>query len=550
MRLLKMKLMNLNIPLIEFLKQGDSQEIKKSIFLSSFVGLLTTIIIANVNEAAGAAAKHESNLLSFLAFIVLILAFIFSIKKATVSNVSNSQILIHKFKIRVIREVFNASLATLDKVGKVEILQVLGRDAQTISSSLQSLVVFINSVASIVFISLYIAFISFPSFLAISLCTAGVLFFGFRHLNKSGSEIYAAWQSEAETHRLFSDFLHGYKEIKMNSARAKDISYEVVSESRKASHAKAASMINTLGFFNYLTTFAYGVLGIVVYVVPIISDNFSSTITSVITAAIFLLTSVVGIINTVPSLVNANAAARALMELELALKNEGTQQSIEGSNQEFPPFKALTLSNLSYQYAKDGVSNVFHFGPIDYEFVAGKIYFIRGANGSGKTTLMRLISGLYQPTSGEILLNSEKVIQPVSEGYRENFATVFSDFFLFQKLYGLFSATDEEINDWVDVLKLNNKFTIEMGKFSDLHFSTGQKKRIALMVALLEKRPILLLDEWAADQDPEFRKLFYLELIPLFKSMGKTIIAITHDDKYFDSADHLLSIDRGALIGR
>ena len=542
--------MNLNIPLIEFLKQGDSQEIKKSIFLSSFVGLLTTIIIANVNEAAAAAEKHEPTLLSFLAFVFLILAFIFSIKKATISNVSSSQILIHKFKIRVIREVFSANLAILDKVGKVEILQVLGRDAQTISSSLQSLVVFINSVASIVFISLYIAFISFPSFLVITLCCGGVLFFGFRHLNRSGGEIYAAWQSEAETHRLFSDFLHGFKEIKMNSERAKDISFEVVSESRKSSQAKAASMINTLGFFNYLTTFAYGVLGIIVYVVPVISDSFSSTLTSVITAAIFLLTSIVGIINTVPSLVNANAAARALMELELALKNEGDQHANEENNQEFPPLETLTLSNISYQYVKDGGSDVFHFGPVSYEFEAGKIYFIRGANGSGKTTLMRLISGLYQPSSGEILFNSQKVIQPASEGYRENFATVFSDFFLFQKLYGLFSATDEEINEWINVLKLQNKFTIEMGKFSNLHFSTGQKKRIALMVALLENRPILLLDEWAADQDPEFRKLFYLELIPLFKSMGKTIIAITHDDKYFDSADFLLSIDKGMLSGK
>jgi putative ATP-binding cassette transporter len=542
--------MSLNIPLIEFLKQGDSQEIKKSIFLSSFVGLLTTVIIANVNEAAAAAEKHESNLLSFLAFAFLILAFIFSIKKATISNVSNSQILIHKFKIRVIREVFNANLAILDKVGKVEILQVLGRDAQTISSSLQSLVVFINSVASIVFISLYIAFISFPSFLAITLCCAGVLFFGFRHLSKSGGEIYAAWQSEAETDKLFSDFLYGFKEIKMNAERAKDISYEIVSGSRQSSQAKAASMINTLGFFNYLTTLAYGVLGIIVYVVPVISDSFTSTLTSVITAAIFLLTSVVGIINTVPSLVNANAAARALMELENALKNEGEQKSNEDNNQEFPPFKTLELQNVSYQYAKDGASNVFHFGPVSYQFEAGKIYFIRGANGSGKTTFMRLISGLYQPSSGEIFLNSQKVIQPTSTSYRENFATVFSDFFLFQKLYGLFSASDEEIGEWVNVLKLQNKFTVELGKFSNLNFSTGQKKRIALMVALLENRPILLLDEWAADQDPEFRKLFYLELIPLFKSMGKTIIAITHDDKYFDSADFLLSIDKGILGGR
>lgn len=542
--------MSIQIPLIEFLKQGDSREIKKSIFLSSFVGLLTTVIIANVNEAAAAAAKHESTLLSFLAFTFLILAFVFSIKKATVSNVSSSQILIHKFKIRVIREVFNANLATLDKVGKVEILQVLGRDAQTISSSLQSLVVFINSVASIVFISLYIAFISFPSFIAITLCCGGVLFFGFRHLNQNGGEIYAAWQSEAETHRLFSDFLYGFKEIKMNAERAKDISYELVAESRKASQAKAASMINTLGFFNYLTTFAYGVLGIIVYVVPIISDEFSSTLTSVITAAIFLLTSVVGIINTVPSLVNANAAARALMELELALQNAGEQQQAESNQQEFPPIESLKLVDVSYSYSKDGGNNVFHFGPVSYEFLAGNVYFIRGANGSGKSTFMRLISGLYQPSSGQIFFNSEKVVQPASEGYRKNFATVFSDFFLFQKLYGLFSVSDEEINEWINILKLNNKFTIDMGKFSDLHFSTGQKKRIALMVALLENRPILLLDEWAADQDPEFRKLFYLELVPLFKSMGKLIIAITHDDKYFDSADFLLSVDKGMLVNR
>lgn len=536
------------IPLIEFLRQGDAREVNKSIFLSSFVGLLTTVIIANVNEAAAAAAKHESTLLSFLAFVFLILAFVFSIKKATVSNVSNSQILIHKFKIRVIREVFNANLATIDKVGKVEILQVLGRDAQTISTSLQSLVVFINSVASIVFISLYIAFISFPSFIAITLCCAGVLFFGFRHLSKNGEEIYDAWQSEAETHKIFNDFLYGFKEIKMNSERAKDISFELVAESRKASQAKAASMINTLGFFNYLTTFAYGVLGIIVYVVPVMSDQFTSTLTSVITAAIFLLTSVVGIINTVPSLVNANAAARALMELEQALRSHVGQNTEETVEQEFSEFESLRLENVTYAYTQDATKNVFHFGPVSYEFSSGKIYFIRGANGSGKTTFMRLISGLYQPSSGDIFLNNQKVMQPASEGYRKNFATVFSDFFLFQKLYGLFKASDEEIAEWIDVLRLNNKFTIEMGKFSDLQFSTGQKKRIALMVALLENRSVLLLDEWAADQDPEFRKLFYLELMPLFKTMGKTIIAITHDDKYFDTADYLLSVDKGMLV--
>ncbi|MEI7531896.1 MAG: cyclic peptide export ABC transporter [Betaproteobacteria bacterium] len=539
---------NLNVPLVAFLKQGNSQEVKKSIFLSSFVGLLTTLIIANVNEAASSVSMHKSTMLSFFLFIVLILLFVFSIKKATVSNVRNSQVLIHKFKVRVIREVFNANLSTLDEVGKVEILQVLGRDAQTISSSLQALVVFINSVASIVFISLYVAFISVPSFVVITLCCAFVLYFGLKHLGKTDSEHFAAWQSEARTYKLFSDFLYGFKEIKMNSSRAKDIGYEVVSESREASEFRATAMINTLGFFNYMTTFAYGVLGIIVYVVPTVSDTFSTTITSVITAAIFLLTSIVAIINTVPTLLTANASARTLIELENALKNKVGQEANSENSQEFATFESLTLTNIAYRYKSNLGKGSFQFGPVNCEFKAGNVYFISGANGSGKTTLMRLISGLYQPSAGEIYLNSELVVQPASEGYMKNFATVFSDFFLFQKLYGLFNASDSEINEWISILKLQNKFSIEEGKFSDLQFSTGQRKRIALLVALLENRPILLLDEWAADQDPEFRKLFYLELIPLFKSMGKTIIAITHDDKYYDSADYLLAVDKGRLV--
>jgi putative ATP-binding cassette transporter len=538
----------LNFPLIEFLKQGDTGELKKSIFLSMIVGVLTAVIIANVNLAAQAVKTQDPKILSFLIFAVLILLFTLAIQKASVSNVTNSQLMIHKFRIRVISEVFNTNLATLDSIGKVYILQVLGRDAQTISNSLQSLVTLLNSLATIVFISIYIAILSFSSFLTLLACIICICLIGNRYIKKCFNDMYDALRSETQIYQLFDDFLSGYKEIKMHAGRAKDISLDIVKESRRATDLKTVSMVNALGVFNYLTVLVYIILGLIVYVVPMIFDETPSNLTSIITASIFLLSSFVSIIGIIPVFGQANAAARALLDLEEALIDKRILNDRAEEVQNALSISTLRFENITYKHTNGSSQNTFLFGPFTYEFHAGKTYFISGKNGSGKTTLMRIISGLYQPTSGSIFVNSTLIAQPATFQYRASFATVFSDFFLFKKLYGLYSASNDHIDHLTSLMKMENKFQIESGVFSGLKFSSGQRKRIALIVALMENRPILLLDEWAADQDPEFRKFFYLELLPIFKSMGKTIIAITHDDKYFSSADHLLSLVNGILV--
>ena len=83
--------------------------------------------------------------------------------------------------------------------------------------------------------------------------------------------------------------------------------------------------------------------------------------------------------------------------------------------------------------------------------------------------------------------------------------------------------------------------------FTTTDLSTGQRKRLAIIAAILEEKPILVLDEWAADQDPYFRKKFYTELLPLIKDMGHSIIAVTHDDKYYSYADKLYKMEYGRL---
>ena len=145
-------------------------------------------------------------------------------------------------------------------------------------------------------------------------------------------------------------------------------------------------------------------------------------------------------------------------------------------------------------------------------------------------------------------MNGQPIAEPSNAAYRDLFAVVFSDFYLFKKLYGLPVAEEAELNDLLDLFQMRNKVSIENGMFSDLNFSTGQRKRLALLVALLEKKKIIVLDEWAADQDPEFRQEFYEQIIPKLRELGKTVIAITHDDQYYELADHVIYMENGQCI--
>ena len=249
----------------------------------------------------------------------------------------------------------------------------------------------------------------------------------------------------------------------------------------------------------------------------------------------------------VPNLSVANIAARNLRELSEKLSYESSDQTAPGLT-EFPEVRTLALQGVTYVHTGGDGARSFALGPIDFEFQAGKVYFIRGSNGSGKTTLIRVLLGLYQAHSGRLLVNGEPVAEPTNSAYRDLFAVVFSDFYLFKKLYGLPPADQAELSDLLDLFQMQNKVTIENGVFSDLNFSTGQRKRLALLVALLEKKKIIVLDEWAADQDPEFRQEFYERIIPKLRELGKTVIAITHDDQYYELADHVIYMENGQSI--
>lgn len=198
---------------------------------------------------------------------------------------------------------------------------------------------------------------------------------------------------------------------------------------------------------------------------------------------------------------------------------------------------------------RDREDGVFTLGPIDLTFRPGEIVYLVGGNGSGKTTFAKLLVGLYAPEAGRIRVDGTPVDHASRAAYRQLFSVVFSDFHLFDSLLGLPAQSEAVARVLLVALQLEHKVRIEQGAFSTLALSQGQRKRLALLVAFLEDRPFYVFDEWAADQDPAFKDVFYRTLLPQLKAKGKTVLVITHDDRYFDLADRLVKLDGGQLSG-
>ncbi|MBR9883496.1 MAG: cyclic peptide export ABC transporter, partial [Oceanospirillales bacterium] len=216
-------------------------------------------------------------------------------------------------------------------------------------------------------------------------------------------------------------------------------------------------------------------------------------------------------------------------------------------------YQHLALVNVSHQYYREAEDNLFTLGPITLHFQPGELVFLVGGNGSGKTSLAKLIVGLYTPQQGHIELNGQLLAPDQQDNYRQLFSAVFSDFHLFESLHRLeencsAEALDRSAQYWIERLQLAHKVSIRNGRFSTQALSQGQRKRLALVVAYLEDRPFYLFDEWAADQDPVFKQVFYQELLPELRAAGKTVLVVTHDDRYFPVADRCLKLENGQLI--
>ncbi|HEA8164053.1 TPA: multidrug ABC transporter permease/ATP-binding protein [Campylobacter coli] len=520
--------------ILELLKQNKFKFISFLIFsfISSAVGVLTLVFINDY------LLKNTQNI-PILYFIVLLIVFFLSSTIVELGLSVFGQNFIFKMQRRVVKQILDTPLLKVAKVGKARILASLGSDVRNISFGLLRLPDFLQSSILILCTSAYLCYLSPQIF---TLCAIWIIVV-FIINNFLMMKVYAYFRKARENddalQNNYQNILDGHKELLINRYRAK-LYYEDEFESNARSKKKNSTLGNLFNNLssNFTNVALLALVGVEFYLALEFKWASVAEATTIALSILFLRTPLVSMIGSFPTLLLAKIALDKIAKLEL----DDYKEHFEKTNF-IKDWRQISFKNTSFSYDDN-----FHLNPVNLDLKKGELIFLIGKNGSGKSTFCMLLTGLFKPSEGEIFVDDIKIDDDNLDIYRSLVSAVFSDFHLFTKTLAKEKFADEEkIASWLEFLELKGKTRVEDHELVLTKLSTGQKKRLAMLIALLEERDILVLDEWAADQDPVFRRFFYKKLLPLLKEQGKTIFAITHDDAYFDSADRIFLAEEGNI---
>jgi putative pyoverdin transport system ATP-binding/permease protein len=524
----------------------------KLILMSSLGGISNACILAAINSGVqDASSGQKPGLWAASLFLVALFLFMKTQQYVTITATAEIEAIIHKLRLRLMDLIRRSELLEMEKIGRARIVAAVTSDTAVLTQASNMLCFTVQGAVLIFFVGLYVAYLSLTAFLLTVVIVSGaatIFHYKNRRLSEQKSES-AAWER-----RLFdrlTDFLDGFKEVRLNAARSDDLFSDALDVSKTAANIKIRTQAETFKMIVTSQISMYILLGAVVFVAPDLSSSLGgSSIAKTTTALLFVVGACFGLVQSIPILLNANAAAGRIDRLEEAL--EATlvprERPAIGAARRF---ERIEMRNIVFRYVDKFSDTVFKIGPLDFTLRAGELVFITGGNGSGKSTFLRVLSGLYPPDSGDILLDGSSVTNANRDEYRELMSGIFFDYHLFKRLYGIPDATPDDVNRLLAQFRLADKTALTDGEFRTLDLSGGQRRRLALIVSLLEKRPIMLLDEWTAEQDPEFRRKFYDELLPEMLRAGATIVVITHDDRYLDELllpARRIRMDEGRIV--
>jgi cyclic peptide transporter len=517
-------------------------------FVSAMGGVSTTAIIGGINAGAQAADRGEINLWAAGIFIIALLLFIQTQHYILITTTAEIGGIIHKLRIRLLDYVRRSELLPLETIGRAEIVSAITGDTAILTQASNMLAFAAQGALLIILVISYVAYLSFVAFV-LSVIIVGIGAAVFHSKTKQHAiDMREAASWENRLYDRLSDVLDGFKEVRLNRARSDALLDHLVDVSRNAANIKIRTQSETFRRMVLLQTSLFTLLGAVAFIVPLFATATTpGAVTKAVTALVFIVGACSGLVQSIPIIAAANTAADRLAELETKL-SEITSLSDNIPAEPAKTFSRIEMRDVEFHYPGKSADTVFKVGPFNFTLNSGDLVILTGGNGSGKSTFMKLLAGFYRPASGELLLDGSPVGDERYEYYRSLITAIFPDFHLFQRLYGIDDPDPAELVEMLTQFKLHEKTRLTHGEFRTTELSSGQRRRLALIVAQLEKRPLLLLDEWAADQDPEFRRKFYFEFLPAMHRAGVTIVAISHDDRYIDEMDvpmRLLRMDEG-----
>jgi putative ATP-binding cassette transporter len=528
---------------------------------SGLASITNAAILMIVNFAAKTEYGTPPDAYLLVIFLVAILVFSFTQRRAFQMATQAVETTVHRVRTRLLDLIRRCELLSIEAVGEARILGAMTGEAQTLSQAMNQTVIGFQAVLVTIVTGIYIAYLSWIAFAlwALSVVVASLLF--LRRWGASQQLLMSAAATDDEFQNATASLLHGFKEVKLSRRRATALYDEIWRLADRVRTVKIEAQGGMNSSFVFAQVLFFLLIGTMVFLVPAFDNVSRDTLSQAITAVLFVLGPVSNIIAAVPALSMAEAAAVNLHRLEEALDDQVAAEAgmtRRGATTVTPPtaetdpwqgkqFQSLELAGVAFRYPETATRDGFALGPIDLTVRAGETLFITGGNGAGKSTFLRLLTGLYRPTSGVVRMNGIAVDPSSMQSFRDRIAAVFSDYFLFKKLYGL-DYDPTEADGWLEEMEIAGKTAIADGSIENTQLSTGQRKRLAFIASVLEGKPLLVLDEWAADQDPHFRPKFYETILPSLKRRGMTVIAATHDDRWFDIADREIRLADGRIV--
>jgi len=510
-------------------------------------GLMVMIILA---AASGTTREDES--LQHLVMFTLALCALLLAKRYSLNHTARlTEEIVERLRVRISDKIRRAELLYFEKIGQSQFMTVLSTETQLISTT-ASMVISASASAVMLLVSFaFVAYLSLAAFILALITIGGAVFVYRATLALVNRQLHETVRMENAFFDLLHHLLAGFKEVKIDAARNRDLfENHLALRSRDVREIKIKTneqfvnktVISHSAFFLLLAT--------IIFLLPRLSACEPSVIVKVTAVMLFVFGPLAEVVGVIPYVVRAGVSIETIEQMERSLDAEvGRYPAANLAVLPAPQsFQALTLEGLVFSYPNPDGTLGYTIGPLDTTIHAGEILFIMGGNGSGKSTLLKVLTGLYHPRAGRLLVDGKPLLATQYHRYRNMFSVVFTDYHLFDRLYGLPPPDEARIAQLLEDMGLSEKTQFVDGRFTNLSLSSGQSKRLALVAALLEDKNVLVFDEWAAEQDPEFRRHFYESILPNLKKQGKTIIAATHDDRYFHVADRVFKMEWGRFV--
>ena len=532
--------------------EKESEALDRRLLILGCLAAMTNLFLLFVLTIASAkAVQHQSNLWELAAVIVGLFTYWFSqgfvLRRMTVVVEG----IVEKVRSRIVSKIRWSDLASIENIGRAPAYNAVSTHAMNLSRGATGAVSAFSSLALLCCASVMILYISATAFLILAGSVAAVIILFNANQAKVNVWMTEAIRQDNQFIHSFGELIDGFKELKINSAKVDDFirtRLEPLAAESKALRTQAGLALNRSILLETLSLFI--VLAALVFLLPAISPDQISKLPRLSTFVVFLFGPLGQVVAVYPLFNEAIASLREIQRLEKLLDSiyeQGLADPVDSADQAIT-FRGLNCAALGFSYRDELGRPAFSLAPLDFQISKGELVFITGGNGSGKSTFLKVLAGLYPPAHGSIAVNGVAIGHDNRQSYRNLFSNVFSDFHLFDRLYGVEDLDDRHVQDLLELTGLSPYTTIMDHQITSLNLSSGQRKRLALVISLLEDKPILLLDEWAAEQDPPFRRKFYREILPWLKRQEKTIVAVTHDDDHYDVADRVLKMQFGNFV--